>query len=92
MVPPPGAYIPVRNVPMVKPEMAAVTGVYRTTNAPPLVQVPAGQHQQQYVGYSQIHHPSQCVAPTSATTVAYAYEYAPRYTILSLWHQRCLLR
>ncbi|GLT52356.1 hypothetical protein SLA2020_257040 [Shorea laevis] len=94
MVPPPGAYNPVRNAPMVKPEMVVVTRVYRITNAgaPQLVQVPAGQHQQQYVGYTQIHHPSQSVAPTSATIAAYAYEYAPRYTILSLWHQRCLLR
>jgi hypothetical protein len=54
------------------------TGVYRTatTGAPQLVQVPSNQHQQQYVGYSQMHHPSQSMAPTSAATANYAYEFA----------------
>lgn len=79
---PPAAYNQSRTAPIAKPEMAAAAatgGMYRTTNAgaPQLVQMPASQHQQQqYVGYSQIHHPSQSVAPTSATTGAYAYEYA----------------
>ncbi|GLU04694.1 hypothetical protein SLE2022_218300 [Rubroshorea leprosula] len=75
---PPAAYNPVRSAPIAKPEIATAAGVYRTTNAgaPQLVQVSASQHQQQYVGYSQIHHPSQSVAPTSTTTAAYAYEYA----------------
>ncbi|KAJ8562983.1 hypothetical protein K7X08_031435 [Anisodus acutangulus] len=63
-----------RNPPASKPEMAA--GPYRTaaTGAQQLVQIPPGQHQQQYVGYSQIHHPSQPIAPTSAATANYAYE------------------
>lgn len=69
------AYNPMRNAPLAKPEMAAA-GVYRTTAAAPpqLVQVPTGQHQQQYVGYSQIHHPSQSVPP-SAGAPNYAYEF-----------------
>lgn len=76
---PPAAYNQSRAAPIAKPEMAASGGMYRTTNAgaPQLVQMPASQHQQQqYVGYSQIHHPSKSVVPTSATTGAYTYEYA----------------
>ncbi|XWS68818.1 hypothetical protein CRYUN_Cryun04dG0125300 [Craigia yunnanensis] len=77
MVPPPVAYNPMRNAPIAKPEMAASTGVYRTatTGTPQLVQVPNSQHHQQYVGYSQIHRPSQSGAPTSAATATYAYEF-----------------
>ncbi|XVE75240.1 hypothetical protein DITRI_Ditri12bG0079900 [Diplodiscus trichospermus] len=77
MVPPSVAYNPMRNAPIAKPDMAAATGVYRTTATgnPQLVQVPNSQHQQQYVGYSQIHHPSQSGAPTSAATATYAYEF-----------------
>ncbi|GAB4840333.1 hypothetical protein Ancab_021100 [Ancistrocladus abbreviatus] len=80
------AYNVTRNMPP-KPEMSA--GVYRTaaTASQPLVQVPSGQHQpqqQQFIGYSQIpHHPSQSVAPTSAATGSYAYEFAdPAHTQL----------
>uniref|UniRef100_A0A2P2K7T8 PB1 domain-containing protein n=1 Tax=Rhizophora mucronata TaxID=61149 RepID=A0A2P2K7T8_RHIMU len=75
MVPPPGAYNPAINAPMTKPEMAPA-GIYRTTatGTPQLVQVPPSQHQQQYVGYSQIHHPSQSVAPSATGTANYAYE------------------
>ncbi|GER44435.1 octicosapeptide/Phox/Bem1p family protein [Striga asiatica] len=53
-----------------KPEMS--TGVYRTAigSGPQLIQVPSSQHQAQYVGFSQIHHPSQSVAANSS----YAYE------------------
>ncbi|KAK8579484.1 hypothetical protein V6N13_142691 [Hibiscus sabdariffa] len=71
------AYNPMRNAPLAKPEMTAATGLYRTSNTgnPQLVQVQNSQHQQQYVGYSQIHHPSQSVAPTSAATATYAYEF-----------------
>ena len=75
MVTSPAAYNPTRNAPLQKPEMAA--GMYRTgTAAAPLVQVPSSQHQQQYVGYSQIHHPSQSIAPPSAATANYAYEFS----------------
>lgn len=75
MVTSPAAYNPTRNAPLQKPEMAA--GMYRTgTAAAPLVQVPSSQHQQQYVGYSQIHHPSQSIAPPSAGTANYAYEFS----------------
>ncbi|XP_057960696.1 protein PAL OF QUIRKY [Malania oleifera] len=75
MIPPSAAYNQARNAPPPKPEMAA--GVYRTAAASsPLVQVPSSQHQQQYVGFSQIHHPSQSIAPTSAATANYAYEYS----------------
>lgn len=78
MGPPPVAYNPMRNAPIAKHEMAAAAGVYRTTatGTPQLVQMPNSQHQQQYVGYSQIHHPSQSVAPNSAATGTYAYEFS----------------
>ncbi|KAF8021234.1 hypothetical protein BT93_G1615 [Corymbia citriodora subsp. variegata] len=67
---------PMRNPPGIKTDLAS--GVYRmaSASASPLVQVPAGQHQQQYVGYSQVHHPSQSVAPSSGAPANYGYEYA----------------
>ncbi|XP_061989745.1 chromatin modification-related protein eaf-1 [Rosa rugosa] len=79
MLSPTAAYSQIRNAPIAKPEIAA--GVYRTTTtaAPPsLVQVPPTQHQpqQQYVGYAQVHHPSQSTVPTSTGAANYAYEYA----------------
>lgn len=61
------AYNQARNAPSSKPEMSS--GVYRTA-APQLVQVPSSQHQTQYVGYTQIHHPS------SAANSTYTYELA----------------
>ncbi|KAJ7943100.1 Octicosapeptide/phox/Bem1p family protein [Quillaja saponaria] len=69
------AYNQMRTVPISKPEMTA--GAYRTANAgtPQLVQVPSSQHQQQYLNYSQIHHPSQSIAPNSGTTANYVYEF-----------------
>ncbi|XP_031400445.1 uncharacterized protein LOC116210634 [Punica granatum] len=59
----------VRNAPAGKPEVAQ-GGAYRmaTSAASPLVQ-------QQYVGYSPIHHPSQSMAPTSGGTAAFAYDF-----------------
>lgn len=62
-----------------KPEMAGAS-VYRTvaTASPPLVQVPPSSqfHQQnQYMGFSQLHHPPPPVA-AAATAPNYAYEYA----------------
>lgn len=67
---------PMRNPSGMKTELAA--GVYRmaSASASPLVQVPSGQHQQQYVGYSQVHHPSQSVAPSSGAPANYGYEFA----------------
>ncbi|KAM5570508.1 hypothetical protein ABKV19_011252 [Rosa sericea] len=59
------------------PEMTQ--SVYQTsvTPTPQLVQIPSNQYQQQFVGYSQMHHPSQSIAvPSSATAPNYAYEYA----------------
>lgn len=47
-----------------------------TSGNPQFVQVPTAQHQQQYVTYSQIHHPSQFMAPNSAAPANYAYEFA----------------
>ncbi|KAL3510708.1 hypothetical protein ACH5RR_030109 [Cinchona calisaya] len=72
---PPTAFNPATNGTTPKPEMA--TGVYRTSAAaaPHLVQVPSSQTPQ-YAGYSQIHHPSQSIAPSSASTANYAYEFA----------------
>ncbi|KAG7032060.1 hypothetical protein SDJN02_06103, partial [Cucurbita argyrosperma subsp. argyrosperma] len=73
------AYNHVRNAPIAKTEMAAKAYKQTTTAAQSLVQVPTNQHQQQYVaynqGYSHIQHPSQSVAPTSATA-NYAYEFS----------------
>ncbi|XP_027768508.1 uncharacterized protein LOC114074714 [Solanum pennellii] len=76
MVAPGAAYNHPGNPPASKPEMIA--GAYRTAAAgtPQLVQITSGQHQQQYVGYSQIHHPSQPIAPTSRATANYAYEFS----------------
>lgn len=71
MVNPAAAYNPARNPPT--SSSAAV--------APQLVQITPGQHQPQYVNYSQFHHPSQSIPPTSATTANYAYDFAdPTHT------------
>ncbi|XP_020207717.1 uncharacterized protein LOC109792694 [Cajanus cajan] len=72
------AYNPMRNVPLPSSEVTA--GAYRRTPATPqLVQVPHTKHHQQYVAYSQIHHP-QSVPPNSAVPATYAYDYAdPAY-------------
>ncbi|XP_057765855.1 uncharacterized protein LOC130986459 [Salvia miltiorrhiza] len=70
------AYSQQVNAPSSKPEMAA--GVYRTAAgaAQHMVQVPSSQqHQPQYVGFTQIHHPSQMMAPSSASNAAYTYEF-----------------
>lgn len=70
------AYNATRNAPVPQSEMAA--GVYRTetTSTPSFVQVPANQHQPQYAGFQQLHHPSQSNAPALATTANYAYQFA----------------
>ncbi|KAB2624233.1 RNA polymerase II degradation factor 1-like [Pyrus ussuriensis x Pyrus communis] len=76
---PSAPYNQIRNPQIAKPELGAPTGVYRTatTAAPPLVQVPSAQHQQQFVGYpTQMHHPSQSAVPSSGGNASYAYEYA----------------
>ncbi|CAK9151279.1 unnamed protein product [Ilex paraguariensis] len=72
----PASFNTASNVPASKSEMEA--GMYRTVNAgaPSFIQVSSNQNQPQYVGFSQIHHPSQSVAPTSAATANYTYEYA----------------
>ncbi|KAE8653767.1 elongator complex protein 2-like isoform X1 [Hibiscus syriacus] len=71
------AYNPMINAPLAKTGMTAATGLYRTSNTgnPQLIQLQNSQHQQQFMGYSQIHHPSQSVAPTSTATATYAYEF-----------------
>lgn len=73
------AYNPMRNAPVAKTEMAANAYKQTATAAQSLVQVPTGQHQQQFVGYNQgyshIQHPSQSVTPTSAPA-NYAYEFS----------------
>ncbi|KAK1374615.1 PB1 domain-containing protein [Heracleum sosnowskyi] len=70
------AYNATRNAPVSKSEMTA--GVYRTetTTSPSFVQVSANQHQPQYAGFPQLHHPSQSNAPALATTTNYAYQFA----------------
>ncbi|CAL1381694.1 unnamed protein product [Linum trigynum] len=67
-------YNPMRNAPVPKPEM-----MYRTTNAgtPQLIAL-SSSGQQQYVGYSQVHHhPSQSMAPAAASAgnPSYGYEF-----------------
>ncbi|GLT48863.1 hypothetical protein SLA2020_224550 [Shorea laevis] len=58
-----------------KTEMAAP--VYRTAvTSTPMVQVSSNQFQQQYMGFPQLHHPSQSIAIAPATTANYGYEYA----------------
>ncbi|MCD7455391.1 hypothetical protein HAX54_028040 [Datura stramonium] len=76
MAAPASAYNLARNPSASKPEMTACA--YRTAAAaaPQLVQITSGQRQQQYVAYSQIHHSSQPIAPTSAATAGYAYEFS----------------
>ncbi|KAL2347646.1 hypothetical protein Fmac_001646 [Flemingia macrophylla] len=72
------SYNPMRNAPL--PNSEATAGAYRAAPATPqLVQVPHTKHQQQYVAYSQIHHP-QSMPPNSAVPANYAYDYAdPAY-------------
>ncbi|CAA2949609.1 Hypothetical predicted protein [Olea europaea subsp. europaea] len=57
-MPPSAACSQTRNAPVSKFDMTV--GVYRTAAAAssPLVEIPSSQHQAQYVGYTQIHHPS----------------------------------
>ncbi|KAH7528701.1 hypothetical protein FEM48_Zijuj05G0100000 [Ziziphus jujuba var. spinosa] len=63
------------------PEMGSNT-LYKTpvnsTPPPPLVQIPPQtQFQQQYVGYTQMHHhPSQSIAVASSAAANYGFEYA----------------
>ncbi|KAJ9548933.1 hypothetical protein OSB04_021476 [Centaurea solstitialis] len=74
--PPPSAYTTARTT-QTTPKGDISAGVYGTTNTggSQFVQVPSSQHQPQpqYVGYSQIHHPSQSVASSGAN---YGYEFA----------------
>ncbi|KAG5608284.1 hypothetical protein H5410_019565 [Solanum commersonii] len=60
------------------PSMAAPAAGYSHPGNPPASkpEMTAGQNQQQYVGYSQIHHPSQPIAHTSRATANYAYEFS----------------
>lgn len=57
------------------PDMAP--NVYKTavTSTPQLVQIPSGQFQQQYVGYPQMHHPSQSISVASSGGANYGFEY-----------------
>ncbi|KAL6573741.1 hypothetical protein OROHE_002200 [Orobanche hederae] len=70
---PPTVIAPQGTFNQAKPEMA--TGVYRTAagSGPQMVQVPSS-HQAQYIGFTQIHHPSQSIAPSSAANSNYNYE------------------
>ncbi|KAL5070489.1 hypothetical protein RYX36_021376 [Vicia faba] len=76
LVQPNTAYNPIRNAPLPKTEMTAAAYRAAASGNPQFVQVPTAQHQQQYVTYSQIHHPSQSMAPNSAAPANYAYEFA----------------
>ncbi|PIN23700.1 hypothetical protein CDL12_03574 [Handroanthus impetiginosus] len=70
------AYNQARNPPSSKPEVTG--GMYRTAAAaaPQLVQVSSGQRQAQYVGFTQMHHPSHSMAPSSGANSTYTYEFA----------------
>ncbi|XP_076908362.1 uncharacterized protein LOC143565204 [Bidens hawaiensis] len=85
-LPPPAAYTTNRPPAQTAPNSELPAGVYGTTNsgAPQFVQVssnqpqpqPQPQLQPQYVGYSQIHHPSQSVASSvSGAGANYGYEF-----------------
>ncbi|XP_042488132.1 uncharacterized protein LOC122068321 [Macadamia integrifolia] len=60
--PAPVPVYPPRSAAPAKPESAA--NVYRTaaTAAPPRIHMPSDQHQQQILGYHQMHYPSQSIA------------------------------
>ncbi|KAL0296689.1 UNVERIFIED_CONTAM: hypothetical protein Sradi_6721000 [Sesamum radiatum] len=70
---PHAAYSQTRNAPSNNPDTAG--GMYRTA-AGQLVQVPSSHHQAQYVGFTQIHYPSQSMTPSSAANSTYTYEFA----------------
>ncbi|XP_059316888.1 protein PAL OF QUIRKY-like [Lycium ferocissimum] len=77
---------PSQTVPPTRPQTPP-TMVNPVAAAPQLVQIPGshqinpGPHQPQYVNYSQMHHPSQSLPPTSAATTNYAYDFAdPTHT------------
>ena len=77
---PPSGYTTTRTTQHV-PKSELPGGVYGTTNScgSQYVQVPSSQHQvqPQYVGYSQMHHPSQSVASSASSAGAnYGYEFA----------------
>ncbi|XAR52456.1 hypothetical protein NMG60_11020545 [Bertholletia excelsa] len=72
MIHPSAAYNTPRSASATKPEMVYRTGAM---SAQPLVPVSSSQSPTQYVAFSQIHHSSQSVAPTTAPTANYAYEY-----------------
>ncbi|KAL2233391.1 uncharacterized protein LOC105156347 [Sesamum indicum] len=70
---PHAAYSQTRNAPSNNPDTAG--GMYRTAAAQ-FVQVPSSHHQAQYVGFTQIHYPSQSMTPSSGANSTYAYEFA----------------
>ncbi|KAJ7975166.1 putative Octicosapeptide/Phox/Bem1p family protein [Quillaja saponaria] len=51
--------------------------MYKTAVAlnPSMVQIPSNQFQQQYVGFSQMHHPAQSIAVACSAISNYGYEY-----------------
>lgn len=61
------------NVPSSKPEMAS--GVYKTAagGTTQLVQIPSSHHQPQYVGFTQVHHPSHSMTPSSTANSNYEF-------------------
>ncbi|XP_042504245.1 uncharacterized protein LOC122081269 [Macadamia integrifolia] len=71
---------PPRSAALSKPELA--TNVYRTAAAaaaaaagPQFIHMSPDQHQQQILGYHQMHHPSQSIAVAAAGAGNYAYEF-----------------
>ncbi|KAJ7970335.1 putative Octicosapeptide/Phox/Bem1p family protein [Quillaja saponaria] len=60
------------------PVSEAAPTLYKTAMAsnPPMVQIASNQFQQQYMGFSQLHHTPQSIAVSSSATANYGYEYA----------------
>ncbi|XP_010279374.1 PREDICTED: uncharacterized protein LOC104613306 [Nelumbo nucifera] len=68
---------PARTAPPSKPDLAP--NMYRTAATPappPLLHMSSDQHQPQFMGYHQMHHPSQSIAVAAAGTGNYTYEFA----------------
>ncbi|XP_073143791.1 uncharacterized protein [Henckelia pumila] len=64
------SYNPVGNT---ASQLEIAAGVYRTTASSAPVRVPINQNQAQYVGFTQVYHPQQAVAPSSALNSIYEF-------------------
>ncbi|XP_073064413.1 uncharacterized protein [Primulina eburnea] len=67
------AYNPVGNA---ASQLEIAAGVYRTMASSAPVRVPVNQNQAQYVGFTQVYHPQQAVAPAPSSAINSIYEFA----------------